>query len=241
MSRRLKVADSSPIRSEMADQTDIGLGVAGASGRRKYERRRAKREDAVRERHPRLGNLLLKLQDAPEHEKAWATGAAGEEELALFLSRRCPGVIVLHDRRMPRSRANIDHLAIAPLGIYVIDAKRYKGKIEVLKPFFGDAKLIIRGRDKTKLVDGLERQAQAVEVAADGVAPGVPVTACFCFLNPAGQTGGGGIPLLRTLSIREHALFTPRRLTKRLNQPGDLGLEQIQAIAAALAQHFPSV
>lgn len=235
----LKLSAQSPISSGMADQTDIDPGVAGASGRREYERRRAKREDAVRERHPRIGNLLLKLQDAPEHEKAWATGAAGEEELAAFLSRRCPGVIVLHDRRMPRSRANIDHLAIAPSGIYVIDAKRYKGKIEVVKPFFGDAKLIIRGRDKIKLVDGLERQAQAVEAAVGGAAPGVPVTACFCFLNPAGQAGGSGVPLLRTLSIREHSLFTPRKLAKCLNRPGDLGPEQIQTIAAALAQHFP--
>ncbi|HEV7482463.1 MAG TPA: nuclease-related domain-containing protein [Solirubrobacterales bacterium] len=224
----------------MADQTDINRGIAGASGRREYERRRAKREDAVRERHPRIGNLLLKLQDAPEHEKAWATGAAGEEELAASLLRRCPGVIVLHDRRMPRSRANIDHLAIAPSGVYVIDAKRYKGKIEVLKPFFGDAKLVIRGRDKTKLVDGLERQAQAVESAVGGIAPGVPVAACLCFLTPAGRSSGRGIPLLRTLSIRGHSLFSPRKLAKYLNQPGDLGPEQIQEIAAALARHFPS-
>ena len=63
---------------------------------------------------------------------------------------------------MPGSRANIDHLAVAPSGVHVIDAKRYKGKIEVRKPFFGDAKLFIGGRDKTKLVDGLERQAEAV-------------------------------------------------------------------------------
>ena len=39
----------------------------------------------------------------------------------------------------------------------MIDAKRYKGKIEVRKPFFGDAKLVIGGRDKTKLIVGLER------------------------------------------------------------------------------------
>lgn len=139
---------------------------------------------------------------------------------------------------MPRSRANIDHLAIAPSGVHVIDAKRYKGKVEVVKPFFGEAKLIIRGRDKTKLVDGLERQAEAVEATVGTVAPGVPVAACFCFLNPAGQSSG--IPLLRTLSIREHSLLYPRRLAKRLNEPGDLSSQRIRTVAAALAQHFPS-
>jgi len=155
----------------MPEQPDLDIGTAGASGRREYERRRAKREDAMRERHPRIGNVLLKFQEAPAHEKAWATGARGEEELAACLARRCPKVIVLHDRRMPGSRANIDHLAVAPSGVLVIDAKRYKGKIEVRRPFFGDAKLVIGGRDKTKLVDGLERQAAAVAAASRSCAP----------------------------------------------------------------------
>ena len=47
------------------------------------------------------------------------------------------------------------HLAVVPSGVYVIDAKRYKGKIEVRKLFFGDAKLVIGGRDKTKLIAGV--------------------------------------------------------------------------------------
>src|SRR6185295_94323 len=105
----------------MTDQSDFDPGIAGASGKREYERRRAKREAQTRDRHPRIGGLLLKLQNAPEHEQAWARGAAGEEELAASLARRCPEAIVLHDRRMPVSRANIDHLAIVPSGVYVID------------------------------------------------------------------------------------------------------------------------
>lgn len=222
----------------MGDQPDLDLGTAGASGRREYERRRAKREDATRERHPQIGNLLLKFQEAPAHERAWATGAAGEEELAACLARRCPEAIVLHDRRMPGSRANIDHLAVAPSGVHVIDAKRYKGKIEVRKPFFGDAKLFIRGRDQTKLVDGLERQAAAVRSLIDVIAPDVPISACFCFINPAGQAGG--VPLLRTLSIRGHPLFHPRKLAKRLSEPGELDPERILVLAEALAARFPA-
>jgi len=224
----------------MSEPPEIDLGTAGASGRREYERRRAKREQATRERHPRIGNLLLKFQDAPKHEQAWATGAAGEEELAASLARHCPEVIVLHDRRMPGSRANIDHLAIAPSGVHVIDAKRYKGKIEVRKPFFANAKLFIGGRDKTKLVDGLERQAEAVRLLMSSVAPDAPIAACFCFLNPAGQASGSGLPLLRTLSIRGHSLFYPRKLAKRLNEAGELDTARVQAIALALAAHFPS-
>ncbi len=224
----------------MAEQRDLDLGSAGRSGRRKYEQQRAAREAKTRARHPHIGGLLLALQGAPEHEKAWATGAAGEEELAAFLVRRCPKVIVLHDRRMPGSRANIDHLAVAPSGVYVIDAKRYKGKIEVRKPFFGDAKLVIGGRDKTKLVEGLARQAEAVQSSIDSIAPQVPVHACFCFVNPQGQSGGTKLPLLRTLRIRGYPLFYPRKLAKRLKQLGKLDAEQMRLVAEALAREFPA-
>jgi hypothetical protein len=217
----------------MTDQSDLDLGIAGASGKREYERRRAKREAKTRERHPRIGGLLLKLQDAPEHEQAWARGAAGEEELAASLARRCPEAIVLHDRRMPGSQANIDHLAIVPSGVYVIDAKRYKGKIEVRKPFFGDAKLVIRGRDKTKLIAGLERQAEAVRVTLTPLVPDVRVNKCLCFV------GDPEIPMVRRLEIDGVPLLYPKRLAKQLRQPGELSAEEIGRIVATLAQRFP--
>ena len=224
----------------MAEQRDLDLGSAGRSGRRKYEQQRAAREAKTRARHPHIGGLLLALQGTPEHERAWASGTAGEEQLAAFLARRCPEAIVLHDRRMPGSRANIDHIAIASSGIWVIDAKRYKGKIEVRKPLFRDAKLVIGGRDKTKLVDGLARQAEAVQSTIDSVAPGVPVQACFCFVNPEGQSGGTKLPLLRTLTINGYPLLYPRKLAKRLKQSGELSAEQMRLVAEALARGLPA-
>jgi hypothetical protein len=218
----------------MAEEHDLDLGAAGASARREFERRRAAREARTRKRHPHIGNLLLKLQSAPQHEKAWARGAAGEGELAASLARHCPNVIVLHDRRMPGSHANIDHMAIAPSGVYVIDTKRYKGKIEVRKPWFGDAKLVIGGRDKTKLVDGLTRQAEAVQKTIELIAPQVPLHACFCFIDR------NGIPLLHTLRIRGYPLFYPRKLAKRLNKQGELDPGQMRMVAEGLAGRFPA-
>jgi nuclease-like protein len=223
----------------MEEEPDLDLGTPGASGRREHERRRERREDQTRKRHPRLGNLLLKLQDAPEHEKAWATGAGGEAALAASLAHRCPEAIVLHDRRLPGTRANIDHLAIGPSGVYVIDAKRYKGKIEVRKPFFGEAKLFIRGRDKTKLVEGLERQVEAVRLMLNSSELQVPVYGCFCFVNPEGQSGGTKLPLLRTLHINGYPLLFPRKLAKLLKQPGGLDPAQMRPLAEMLAERLP--
>jgi hypothetical protein len=88
--------------------------------------------------------------------------------LAELLAKRCPDIQVLHDRRMPHSKANIDHVAICGSGVYVIDTKRYRGKIEVRQPLFGAAKLKIAGRDQTKLVDGLARQVAVVEATLGG-------------------------------------------------------------------------
>ena len=218
----------------MTDRSDLDLGIAGASGRREYERRRAKREAKTRERHPHVGGLLLKLQDAPEHEQAWMKGAVGEEELAASLARRCSEATVLHDRRMPRSQANIDHLAVVPSGVYVIDAKRYKGKVEVRKPFFGDAKLVIGGRDQTKLIAGLEKQADAVRAALDSLIPEVRVRKCLCFVG-----GNAEMPVFRRLEIGGVPLLFPKQLAKQLRQPGELGKEEIRQVVEELARRFP--
>ena len=223
----------------MTEGRGIDLGTPGGSAREEYERRRKKREAATRERHPHIGDLLLRLQSPPANETAWANGAAGEEALGAHLARRCPEVIVLHDRRMPRSRANIDHLAVAPSGVYVIDAKRYRGRIEVRKPLIEEPRLMIGGRNKTKLVEGLARQQAAVRTALAETVPAMPVHACFCFLNPVGQAGGSGLPLLRTLSIQGFPLLYPRKLSKRLNAPGELSVESRTEVADLLARAFP--
>jgi len=46
--------------------------------------------------------------------------------VAAALDNCCrPEVVVLHDRAIPGSRANIDHIGIGPTGVWVIDTKRY--------------------------------------------------------------------------------------------------------------------
>jgi hypothetical protein len=96
-------------------------------------------------------------------EQRWAHGAGGEELVEAALAKRCgPDVVVLHDRALPRSRANIDHLAVAPSGVRVVDAKRCAGKITVKKPLRGAAKLELAERDRTQLVDALGKQVEIV-------------------------------------------------------------------------------
>lgn len=89
----------------------IAPGTAGGSAQRQYDRRAAKREARIRAEHPILGRLILALSDEPQSTRAWAAGARGEQVVAHWLDQLTPrGVLVLHDRRIPRTRANIDHL-----------------------------------------------------------------------------------------------------------------------------------
>jgi hypothetical protein len=65
-------------------------------------------------------------------ELAWRKGASGERRVGRVLdSLSRKGVTSLHDLSIPGSRANIDHVAVGPAGVFVVDAKRYKGKLQV--------------------------------------------------------------------------------------------------------------
>src|SRR5713226_5836805 len=128
----------------MSQEPESEQGVPGRSARREYERRRDRRRLERRSRS-RLLTALLGLSAKEKRRLAddqqWANGARGEQLLAESLAKRCPNLALLHDRRMPTGRGNIDHIAVAATGVYVIDTKRYRGRIEVAKPLFGPPKL----------------------------------------------------------------------------------------------------
>jgi hypothetical protein len=73
----------------------------------------------------------LRFRPSPE-TLAWARGAAGERHVARLLAPLdAHGWTVLHDLRVPRSTANIDHLVIGTPGVFVVDAKHYRGPLYV--------------------------------------------------------------------------------------------------------------
>jgi Nuclease-related domain len=98
------------------------------------------------------------------------------------------GLRVLHDRCVPRSPANIDHILVAPAGVFVVDAKNYRGTIAIRNRrwfFRPDHRLYVGRRDCSALVTGLGWQVEAVTgaLAAAGVDPLPPVTPVLCFID----------------------------------------------------------
>jgi hypothetical protein len=213
----------------------LDRGHAGASARREYERRKTGREASVRGAHRRIGGVLLWLKDAPQHEIAFKAGELGEVAVGESLDRRTAEgpAIILHDRRMPRGRGNIDHVAIAPAGVYVVDAKAHSGKVRIDRPLLGSTKWRIAGRDRTELIEGLDRQVAAVRDALDRAGHvDVPIQGMLCFTN-------ADLPVMRTLRIRGHVLLYRKVLAARLNADGKLHADEIESIAHGLAHDLP--
>jgi hypothetical protein len=214
----------------------IDQGHAGASAEREYLRRKSNREARVRHRHPLIGGMLLTISGPPRHELAWRRGSLGEQRLARGLERRLADarVELLNDRRMPRGRGNIDHIAIAANGVFVIDAKAVRGKVRVVRPLLGKPRLLVAGRNRTNFADGLDRQVAAVRNAlAEAGDRDVAVKGVLCFTR-------ADLPLFGSSQIGAHRLHYERALARRLRRRGPLDSDEIERLAGILARAFPA-
>jgi hypothetical protein len=234
-----RVSTASTSAQPQLEQQQAGSGTAGASARREHQRRVAKREQRVRAAHPHIGGFLLAISDEPQSTRAWAVGAHGEELLAKRLDRLCDqGVLVLHDRRIPGTHANIDHIAVGPSGVFVIDAKRYKGRPHlqvqggVLRPRTGT--LMVGSRDCTKLIEGVSKQVELVRAAlAVHVAfVTVPVRGMLCFVDADWPLVGG------SFAVSNIDVLWPNKAADRIRAGETLSPETVGSIHAALAEAF---
>jgi hypothetical protein len=212
-----------------------GPGIAGASARREYERRKDAREQRIRTKHPKLGGLILALSDDPQSTTAWERGAVGEEQMARRLAELPDTFRVLHDRRIPGTRANIDHIAIGPAGVWVIDAKRYVNKrpaLQVERGFFRPRveSLRIGGRDGTKLVEGMKSQVDRITRTVDD--PTIPVTGVLCFLDADWPLIGG------SFTVDGMHVFWPRLLIQRMTEAASAEID-VDNVHSRLAAAFP--
>lgn len=211
----------------------VAPGTPGASARREFERRQSNREDRIRTKHPRIGGLIHALSDDLQSTKTWDIGAQGEERLGNRLNELASDALcVLHDRRIPGSKANIDHLAVTRTGIYVIDAKRYKGRPHLtvegglLRP--RREKLLVGTRDCTKVIDGVLNQ---VAVVRRLIGDNAPIYGVLCFVEADWPLMGGSFTTRGVESL-------PKNLYPRLKADGPIGpavlAEMHQLLAASL-------
>ena len=234
--------DPTPAVPEVLPLGDQERGVAGASARAERARRSAKREARIRAEHPKIGGLILAISGDPTSTKVWDQGAVGEERVGARLDEARPQIEVLHDRRIPRSRANLDHLVVAPNGIWVIDTKRYLDqRVEpraVGRRKARELHLFVGNRDRSNLVVSMHRQvAQVRDALAGAPYDAVPVRGALCFI---GATVG---LLARPFEIDGVLVTWPKHLIRPLldvNGGADPGLAEGDRtrIARHLADRF---
>jgi hypothetical protein len=215
-------------------------GDAGASAGQEYERRARARRRRVRERYGPVGSLVAALAGEPRNVYAWKQGAEGEAATARALERhlRRTNVIVVHDRRIPgRGRANIDHIAIGPGGITVIDTKSSRGQVELRTVGVISRRelLLVNGRDRTSQLDALERQVERVEAVLDRHGAdymGVLGALCFPFMRRG---------FLHYSHARDGLIIVddPAHIAKLAKRDGDLGADQIDELARLIAAALP--
>lgn len=227
--------------------------VAGASATAEYQKRsareRQRQEQAVnadaewrqdvKRRHRFLGPVVTAFTPKPviaetQATAAWKTGAEGEERVAEVLAD-VAGIEVLHDRRWPGTRSgNIDHIVVGPSGVFVVDAKKYEGKLELVDRgslFRPDVRLHVNGRNRTKLIDGLLAQVEAVRATRTELAD-VPVSGVLCFVGADWGLFGPRKPKF----LNGVTIVWPLKLPDIVSAPGPV---DVATVAANLRSGLP--
>lgn len=226
------------ITPEAPPELEVVDGTAGGSAAQEFGRRHEARQQRIQTNHPRIGKFLLAVFDDPQSTTAWATGAVGEQRLGEMLAGIAGSTVrVLHDRRIPKTTANIDHLVVCSSGIFVVDAKRYRDARPELRVEGGlfrprQELLMVGGRDRTKLVEGMHKQVGLVRAALANE-PDVPVRGVLCFVDADWPLIGG------SFAVQGIDVLWMKKLKAMLTTPGELGADQIADLQWKLHETFP--
>lgn len=218
------------------DFEPLDLGRAGHSAREEYRRRMARREERILADHPRLAPLRHVIGPA-QATRAWEQGAKGEVKVGRRLDAiASPDCVVLHDRRIPRSRANIDHMVVTRKQVWVVDTKRYKGRPQKrVEGGFGRPKielLHVGGRNRTPLVEGVHKQVDLVRAVLTAAGHEVPVVGCLAFVDA--DWGSFQSPF----NVNDVHVAWPRAVANTLRKERQ-GPVDVGAVVRLLASHFP--
>jgi hypothetical protein len=213
--------------------------TAGKSALAEGERRRERVVEQVRKEHGDYAAAVAEQLTANEVAASWGKGSEGESRLASFIGREVgDAVIALHDRVIPGSRANIDHIWVAPTGVWVVDAKAYRGKVvrrEVGPIWRRDNEVLVGRHDRTKLAKGVVRQVEAVRAALrlDPELRGTDLYGALCFLDS--EWGLLDFPF----QVGYVWVMYPGALRKRLKKSGPLTRERMERVARRLDLSLP--
>jgi hypothetical protein len=143
-----------------------------------------------------------------------------EERVGALLDRELEDVaIVLHDLHVPGSEVRVDHVVVAPSGIWVVDST-LRGELE----------LEVDAVDASASVDAIERHVAVMASAVNGRAKDVPIRAALCF---HAEYWGEAAP--KPFWIDGVLVTHPADLVERVRAAGPLDEDTVGWIAARLS------
>jgi len=186
------------------------LGIPGGSARKMDEKQKYRKEvederikAQYRAEHPKITRVMknaeknypgliawIRRELNSSHEpSSWSKGAEGEEIVGRNLDELSQerGFITIHDRLIPGSFANIDHIVVTSSKVFVVDAKNYADKIDfgkLLAPYFGGKAILkINGRNRNILLESVEKQVRIVEQLLAKAGIDIPVQGALAFVK----------------------------------------------------------
>ncbi|MFI1189663.1 nuclease-related domain-containing protein [Streptomyces californicus] len=142
---------------------------------------------------------------------SWAAGAAGERRTRRILA---PLVwfgfgrwAVLHDRQIPRSRANLDHLVIGRCGLSYVDTKSWRSRSSKVRLDARGSLWYGRYPQQRAVATVVWEAQRAAEVLGYPVRP---VIAVHHAAIPPGGLVSNGVTIVQATELRRHLRSLPR-------------------------------
>jgi len=183
-----------------------------------------------------IGGSAALREARSRRDPKWVKGAAGEYLMDQSLhSRLSKDFVILTDRRVPGTKSNIDHVVVAPSGVWIIDSKNWKGRIEYKAPTLAgvDTRLYVDGKDRTSTVEAM--YALVIPVAQAIQDRAIPVNPALVFVN--GDWSLASLPRLVANRPYKHLgvwITPPKPLMKMINQSGPLDSQAVQQLGRKL-------
>jgi hypothetical protein len=185
-----------------------------------------------------IGGSAALREARARRDPKWIKGAAGEYLMDKYLHQHLKdGAVILTDRRVPGTNSNIDHIVVAPSGVWIIDSKNWKGKIEYKASTMAgiDTRLYVGGRDRTSAIEAIYKLVIPVAQLIENRT--VPILPALVFVN--GDWSLAALPRLIAHKPYRHlgvCLTAPKVLVKMVNESGPLNTETVALIGSMLDQ-----
>lgn len=146
---------------------------------------------------------------------------------------RSSAVVTLHGLGQSGTTSTVDHLVVAPSGIWVIATMTFK--LEVRAENVGgrrstEIRLYVGGRDRTALTWGIANQAEVIRRVLADTWPDVPVRPALSFVDAVWPR------FAKPFAVQGVHVFSPKTMADAVREAGPIAPAQVDQIAAQLAE-----